>query len=55
MGCDCGCGGTCPLCSRILGRGMAYRSGEILYAARVLNEKPTKTKKSKKRKKGNKK
>ena len=50
MGCDCGCGGTCPLCSRILERGMAHRSGEILYAARILDEKTTKKKVKKEKK-----
>ena len=58
MGCDCGCGGTCPLCSRILARGMAHRSSVILEAARILDEKPgeiKETEKNQKKKKDEKK
>ena len=51
MGCDCGCGGTCPICSRILGRLMSEHSSIILnHPDVVYEEKPSKTK-SKKRKK----
>lgn len=55
MGCDCGCGGTCPVCAGRLGREMSYRASVILDAARILddNTKLVDTKKqSQKKKKG---
>ena len=49
MGCDCGCGGTCPLCSRILGRLMDEHASVILGPDyHKIIEESKKTKKSKK-------
>ena len=34
MGCDCGCGGTCPMCAPRLAREMFDHAYEITQAAR---------------------
>lgn len=56
MGCDCGCGGTCPLCSRMVSSLMAFHRSEILAAATTLEfqkrKRPAKRKGNKKKKKG---
>ena len=49
MGCDCGCGGTCPICAGILARGMSYRASVILGAAKILDDNNTESVKTKKR------
>lgn len=47
MGCDCGCGGTCPICAGFLSRMIPEHYSTIMVEAKKF-EKP-KRKKGKKR------
>lgn len=49
MGCDCGCGGTCPMCASRLAREMSDRAFIINQTAEHLGEETKKRKKKPKK------